>query len=1158
VLDNARLQALHRSGVLSPDGGEFDRITRIAARMLGVRVALVSFVDHDRQVFRGCTGLPEPWATGRESPLTHSFCQHVVDSDAPLVVEDARLHPVLRDNLAVPELGVVGYLGVPVRAPHGEPLGALCVIDGQPRQWTAEEAALLEDLAATVSREVELRTELAVRRDEVADAQVLRTVVDTMQLGVTITEMDGRILYANDAEAALHGYAPGELVGQAARVLAPPALWGASAAAPREATRWSRQSVNVRRDGTEFPVALWSDAVRDSEGVPRAWVTCCQDLSEREAQARALHESQERLKGIVDSAMDAIVAVDEERRVLVFNGSAERMFRCTARAALGTPLERFLPGAEGALEAGQITSRGMRDPALLRGVRSSGEGFPAEATFSRAEVDGGWVYTAIVRDVTERTEAENEVAELVAREMAARERVSKILESITDAFFALDPEWRFTYVNGAAEALFRRRRDELLEASIWHALPELAATALALEMRRAARDGGARAVEVFYEPLQKWLQVHAYPTAEGVSLYVQDVTERRQALEALRLSEERFRTALQSGHVIVLNQDRDLRVTWMHGPAAFDLGEMVGKTDDEWHQDPADAAAATAIKRRVLATGVGERAETRMRIGGADFYFHLVVEPLRDADDAVVGITCAALDITERKAQAEELARSELLLRSVLEGIQDVIYLKDLEGRYVLANQAVARLLGHEPAELLGRRARELFGAEAAAGIERTDAALLAGAPEPVEAEEVHTVEGRTRVFATHKAVLRDADGRPAGILGVTRDVTEQRSLEAQARQSQKMEAVGRLAGGIAHDFNNLLMVIGGYSRLLLGRAGAEGAQELEEIRNAADRAATLTQQLLAFSRRQVMRSRRMDLGAVLADMQGMLRRLLGEHVAVEARAERGTWHVEADPAHVEQIVMNLAVNARDAMPDGGRLRLELGSLVAGEREAPAGLRPGRYVRLTVADDGRGMDADTLAQAFEPFFTTKGVGEGTGLGLSTVYGIVKQSGGSVWAESVEGAGTRVHVCLPEAPPLAPAAPPPPAAPVRRATGTVLLAEDEPAVRALVAASLRAVGLDVIACPDAEEALRVALEGPDAFQVLLTDVVMPGMSGHELARRVRTAGIGVPVLYMSGYPGEEVARRGVDEGAGYLAKPVSPEELVRRVCALVEAVEAAVV
>jgi PAS domain S-box-containing protein len=414
-------------------------------------------------------------------------------------------------------------------------------------------------------------------------------------------------------------------------------------------------------------------------------------------------------------------------------------------------------------------------------------------------------------------------------------------------------------------------------------------------------------------------------------------------------------------------------------------------------------------------------------------------------------------------------------------------------------------------------------------------------------------------VRARGTVVQRGPGGAPLRFIGTFEDITERRDLEAELRQAQKMEAIGGMAGGLAHDFNNLLTAISGHTEIGLLRL-AEGdpvRENLEEVRRAAQRAAGLTGQLLAFSRKQVLQPRVIELNAIVAETQRMIRRLIGEHIVVETDLDPTTGRIRADATQIVQVLLNLAVNARDAMPEGGTLRIRTTNVDVGAEQARdrVGMAAGTHVALEVSDTGTGMTPDVQAHIFEPFFTTKGPGHGTGLGLSTVYGVVSQSGGSIAvAETRPGAGTTFRVLLPRVD--APAEPLDERALVQDASGrgeVVLLVEDDDLVRGLVEKALATRGYRVVSAagPDAALALAEQLNGP--ADLLLTDVVMPGLNGRELAQRLAARWPGLRVLYMSGYTAGSMVTRGILEpGLAFLPKPFRPDELGGRVREVLDA------
>jgi signal transduction histidine kinase/CheY-like chemotaxis protein len=429
------------------------------------------------------------------------------------------------------------------------------------------------------------------------------------------------------------------------------------------------------------------------------------------------------------------------------------------------------------------------------------------------------------------------------------------------------------------------------------------------------------------------------------------------------------------------------------------------------------------------------------------------------------------------------------------------------------------------------------------------------GLPVPREYESIGLrADGSEFPMLVAVITMQFAEG-PA-LVGFITDLTgpkqvaeERRRLEEQLRQAQKLESIGRLAGGVAHDFNNLLTVINGYAQLLLRdlKAGDPLRDSLEEIHSAGERAAGLTRQLLAFSRRQVLSPRVLDLNRVVSEMQPMLARLLGEDVELRVELHAGAATICADPHQLEQVVMNLTVNARDSMPDGGKLRIETAVVEWGEGQARShpDARVGRYVVLAVSDTGVGMDEETRNRIFEPFFTTKGIGKGTGLGLSMVQGIVAQSGGYIDVYSEEGQGTTFKIYLPALAEAAADAENPEVAPTVGGKETVLVVEDQAEVRKYAVAVLKEYGYRVIPVEGAGEALLLCER--ERIDLVLTDVVMPHISGQELAERLKTLQPGIKVLFMSGYTDNIIEHHGVlEEGAEFIEKPFSPGELARKV------------
>lgn len=552
-----------------------------------------------------------------------------------------------------------------------------------------------------------------------------------------------------------------------------------------------------------------------------------------------------------------------------------------------------------------------------------------------------------------------------------------------------------------------------------------------------------------------------------------------------------------------------------------------------------------------------------LRADGAVISVRAHGRAIRDAHGCIESYEGGIEDITEQRqsvrgrTQAEEALRQNLgLLRSVIEGTTDPIFIKDLKGRYLLANSAAAALLRVPPEDMIGRDDTELFPpdkADKAQLIVAADRGVMATGETRVYEEVLAMKKGQPQTFLSSKGVFRDRDGKVAGLFGISRDITKFRDLESQLRQSQKMEAVGRLAGGIAHDFNNMLSAIMSNADLLQEDIleGDPRREEVEEITLATRRAAGLTRQLLAFSRQQLLEPRVIDLNGIVAGVEKMLRRIIGEDIELETRLAPDLGSITADPGQLEQVIMNLAVNARDAMPDGGKLTLEtspvdLTGVYAAEH---AGVAVGAYVMLAVSDTGSGMDADTQARMFEPFFTTKETGKGTGLGLSTVHGIVNQSGGFLWVYSELNHGTTFKVYLPRIDAVAPTRLTPASSVAQSPRGheTILFVEDEDALRRVGREILVRQGYTILVAASGAEALTLGAAHHDPIGMIATDVVMPGLSGTEVASRLRVLHPEAKVLYMSGYTDDAVVRRGmVEPGTAFLQKPFSAATLARKV------------
>ncbi len=867
-----------------------------------------------------------------------------------------------------------------------------------------------------------------------------------------------------------------------------------------------------------------------------------------------------------NAVYDQIFILDRESRIVRMNQAASELIGLSPEKAIGQPCYRLLHGTDHppsdcphqrSLATGEVAALEVEEPYL--------KGFFEVTTVPLRDETGNLTGTVhVMRNITGR-----KLAELKLRE--SEERYRTLVESATDVIFTLSPEGLITSLNPAFETIVGWQREDWIGKNYLPILhPEDQGRAIELfgrvlkgeklpsfELRILHPSGGYIILEITVVPLFEG------ETIKAILGIARDVTQRKEKEEALRISQEKFSKTFRATPVwLTLSSLEEGR--YYEANEAFYRGtgyseeEVIGKTTLElglWPTPEDRSAFVNELREK----GFVKNREVKFRKKSGELMDALISAELVEISGSKY-ILKATLDLTDRKRAEESLRASEERYRSLVEYSSDAILLLDPQRRILSCNEAFSHLFGYGRDEIEGKSIRLLHPSEESfrsfgqlyypviheRGFVRSESELLRKNGEKV------LVEGVT-------SAIRAPDGTITGYVVALRDISDKRrieqekaALEEQLRQSQKMEAIGILAGGVAHDFNNLLTVIQGNCELILFglSEGHPLRRGIEQISGAAHRAADLTRQLLAFSRRQILEPKIIDLNEVVHHIEKMLKRIIGEDIRLETILAKDLGSVRADPSQIEQVIFNLAVNARDAMPNGGTLTVETSNVELDEHYAKTHLSvlPGPYVMLSIADTGIGMTPEVKERIFEPFFTTKEKGKGTGLGLSTVYGIVKQSNGYIWVYSEPGQGTTFKIYFPRVDEV-------PSEKVEkegrleipRGTETILLVEDDEPVRMMTSRMLTQFGYRVLLSSDPLQAIQLFEKEIGSIDLILTDVVMPAMSGREMMKQIHLRHPGVKVLYMSGYTDNAIAHHGIlDEGIDYIQKPFTLEGLLQKV------------
>jgi two-component system, cell cycle sensor histidine kinase and response regulator CckA len=968
-----------------------------------------------------------------------------------------------------------------------------------------------------------------------------------------------RIVDVNPAFERLTGRKAKEIVGSNFSDIRP----GMRAELAERAGRVASTGQSEEFEGRD-PHADRAVRVQLSRVGPNLIVAMIDDVTEARRAEAAIRERTAFAETIIDSAGEGLMVFDRDLRFVVWNPVMARLSGLPPEMVIGRNALDFFPEAapgvaedlQAALAGGSPPPREFEYTVAATGKR----GWAVQTNSPHRNADGEIVgVVSSVMDVTVEHEIDRALDE-------SERQFRTIFDNVGDAMAIHEPGKKFVEVNKVLCERLGYSRDELLSMDVAainapefrDLVPDKVAEILrngtaVIESVHIARDGTRIPVEV----MARTIMFHGKPAVLSVH---RDVSERKRAEEATREQARFLQQLVDAIPIPILAKGRDSRVQLANQAfarlAGMEAEDAVGKISAELGMYRPDMQAA--MDEAVLRTGEIQVYEGPVSVRGeADRQVILTRAPLRADDGTVTGLVSVSMDLTDRYATEQALRQSEERFRTLFEHASDAIFMADLDGRFFEVNRMAADSLGYTREELLGMSAADITPS---GRVVRMISDLRERGSVAFETQHKH--RDGTLIPVELSTTLIDLGGHQA-ILGIARDISQRKraeadraSLEDQLRQAQKMEGIGQLAGGIAHDFNNLLTAIRGYATLALAEAGpdTEIRADLEQIEQAADRAAGLTRQLLAFARRTVLQPELVDLRAVVRNVEPMLTRLLGEDVTLVTFTPPSKGLVLADPSQIEQVIVNLAINARDAMPDGGRLTIETADVELDEgfvRQFPAAT-VGPNAMLAVTDTGTGMDEATMAHLYEPFFTTKGPGKGTGLGLATVYGIVRQSGGTVQATSAPGQGSTFKVYLPRVGSgkrpdgVLPAAP----ASVRAGgqTATILVVEDDNGVRGFVTRVLQHAGYRVISASGGPQAFELARE--QAIGLLLTDVVMPSMSGRDVALVLSESHPGLRVLYVSGHAEHAIVKHGVLEpDINFLAKPFTAESLLAAVDAV---------
>jgi two-component system cell cycle sensor histidine kinase/response regulator CckA len=982
----------------------------------------------------------------------------------------------------------------------------------------------------------------------------------TESLGMGCIDLEGRYLDFNDAWTRMLGYSRTELIGLQNLVTIHPDDVEKTRELLRKFSCGEIENLRaekkfLKKNGETFWADLNFTALRDSNSKIVAIFWIAVDITPHRHAEEKLRLSEERLRSVVSNIPIILFSIDQNGIFTLSEGKGLEALGLKPGQVVGMSAFDLYAGNAEIVDS---LNRALRGESLICTTYIQGQYF--ETRYEPLFRPDGALTGAlgIATNVTEHKKHEFGLRE-------SEHRLRSIIDSAPFGahLYELRPDGAliFSGANRSADQILHINHQQYIGKPIEEIFPQLTETNVPAAYRLVASAGqNYDAEQITYQghEIQGVFEVHAVQTGpQRLVAFFRDITERKKMEEEVKASWANLLSLIENTPDSIFSVDRDLRLITFNSPFAESFQSVFGHplkaglTPEEL-VPPREASLWRELYGAALR---GERfvVPYQLSMRGEEHHFELSFNPIQ-SDGQISGVSVFARDITERRRAEAAAEETERRYREILENVNLMAVMLNFDGTISFCNRFLAKQTGWLTSELEGRNwfATLIPPEDKPRREEEFSRALNQSHMSPNAEGVILTRNGGRRTILWDHTLLKGPEGQVSGIASLGRDVTEMRTLEEQLRQSQKMESVGRLAGGIAHDFNNLLTAINGYSEILLMdlKGRDPGYQTAKEILTAGEKAAGLIRQLLAFSRKQMLQPRIFDLNQLIQEHTKMLFRLIGEDIELIAKLSPDLHQVKADPGQIEQVIINLAVNARDAMPVGGTLLIETNNVELDQEYARqhVSVIPGPYILLAVSDTGIGMDSGTLSHIFEPFFTTKEKGKGTGLGLSTVYGIVQQSGGhiGVYAEPGKGATFKIYLpaVLDESHPEISPRPIPESA---RGWETILVVEDERIVRNLACLSLQKKGYHVLQAANAEEALNLINQPDTTLHLLITDVVMPQISGRELAEKVRLLRPEVKILYMSGYTRNAIVHHGVlDPGLEFIPKPFSPSSLSRLV------------